>query len=249
MTYIDNLFDRSGVIKRPDWRLFAAEGGKYAKYVVAPGPAPEASSAPRGDGHPVIVIPAFLSSDRSTVRLRGFLRQLGYDVHGWGLGANLGPTQIALDGLGMRILGLHAKHKRRVSLIGASLGGVFAREFAKKYPDEVRQVITLCSPFHLPTATHVELIFRLAARRYSPEAEAMWGAMAVPPIVPVTAIYSRTDGIVAWQSCLEEEGPTRENVEIVGAHSTIAGNPMTAMIVADRLAQPEGEWRPYGERH
>jgi pimeloyl-ACP methyl ester carboxylesterase len=245
MTYIDNLFDRSGTVKRPDWRLFAAEGGKFAKYVVAPGPRPEPSAAPRGDGHPVIIIPAFLSSDRSTVRLRRFLSQLGYEAHGWGLRTNLGPTQEALDGLTLRILGLHAKHKRKVSLIGASLGGVFAREFAKKHPDEVRQVITLCSPFRLPTATHVEMIFRLAARRYSPEAEMLWATMAVPPVVPITAVYTRTDGIVAWQSCLEEEGPHRENVEVTGCHSTIAGNRMAAMIIADRLSQKEGEWRRY----
>ncbi len=247
MGYIDDLFDRSGQIRRPDWRLFAAEGGKYAKYVVAPGPRPVPLPALKGDGHPVLVIPAFLSSDRSTARLRRYLRQLGYQAYGWGLGANLGPTQPALDGLEVRLLGIHRRHERRVSLIGASLGGVFAREFAKKFPGEVRQLITLCAPFNLPTATNVEPIFRLASRRYSADAEAMWAGMAAPPTVPVTAIYTKQDGIVAWQSCLEEAGPFRENIQVDGCHSTIAGNPTVLDIIADRLAQREDEWRPYSE--
>ncbi len=179
-------------------------------------------AAPRGDGHPVLVLPAFL------------------------LGVNVGPTDAILAGIERRLDELSLRHGRKVSLVGHSLGGAIARELAKKRPDAVRQLITLASPIRLPTASPMEPVYRLLSRWHSPSSRGLYAALNEPAAVPTTAIYTRTDGIVAWQSCLEAEGPERESIAVAGPHSTMARNPAAWRIVADRLAQPEGGWRPYG---
>ena len=180
---------------------------------------PLLSLAPRGDGHGVLVLPGFMASDRSTRVLRRFLLDRGYAAHGWGLGRNLGTE----DGLGSRLrarlLELSLRHGGRLSLVGWSLGGVFARELAKRLPERVRQVITLASPFG--------------------------GPAAAPPPVPSTAIYTRSDGIVAWQACREPEGAQTENLEIVGSHCGLGFHPLALYAIADRLAQPLGDWKPF----
>ena len=202
-------------------------------------------AAPRGDGHPVLVVPAFLRGDRDMLSLRRFIGECGYAVSAWGLGVNVGPTEAILAGLERRLDDLSAQHQRKVSLVGHSLGGAIARELAKKRPDAVRQLITLASPIRLPTASPMEPVYRLLSRWHSPTSRGLYTALNEPASVPTTAIYTRTDGIVAWQSCLEAAGPERESIEVAGPHSTMARNPAAWRIVADRLAQAEGRWRPY----
>jgi len=180
---------------------------------------PLLSLAPRGDGHGVLVLPGFMASDRSTRLLRRFLRDRGYAVHGWGLGRNLGTEDGLASRLRARLLELSLRHGGRVSLVGWSLGGVFARELAKRLPERVRQVITLASPFG--------------------------GQAAAPPPVPSTAIYSRSDGIVAWRTCLEPEGAQTQNLEIVGSHCGLGHHPLALFAIADRLAQPVDDWKPF----
>ena len=104
---------------------------------------------PRGDGHPVLVLPGLLADDVSTRTLRAVLRRLGYDVHGWGLGRNIGPTAACVTGMRDLLDHLADKHGKPVTLIGWSLGGIFARDLARRTPDSVRQVVTLGSPFRL----------------------------------------------------------------------------------------------------
>ena len=202
-------------------------------------------AAPHGDGHPVLVLPAFLHGDRFMLPLRRFVGELGYGVSAWGLGLNVGPTDAVLHGIERRLDDLVAQHGRKASLIGASLGGAIARELAKRRPDAVRQLITLASPIRLPTASPMEPVYRLLSRWHSASSRGLPAVLNEPAPVPTTAIYTRSDGIVAWQSCLEAEGPERESIEVTGPHSTIARNPAAWRIVADRLAQPEGRWRPY----
>jgi len=175
--------------------------------------------APRGDGHGVLVLPGFMASDRSTRVLRSFLRERGYFAHGWRLGRNLGPEAGLAARLRARLLELSLRHSGRVSLVGWSLGGVFARELAKRLPERVRQVITLASPFGGPSAE--------------------------PPPVPSTAIYTRSDGIVAWQTCREPESERTENLEIVGSHCGLGFHPLALYAIADRLARPLGDWKPF----
>ena len=176
--------------------------------------------APRGDGHPVLVLPGFMASDRSTAILRRFLAGLGYRVHGWNLERNLGPTPEIREGLVARLREVAAEG-RRVSLVGWSLGGVYARELARRFPSSVRLVITLGSPFRDPRERVAELP------------------------VPATAVYSRSDGIVPWRRCVDDEGARRESVEVDSSHLGMGHHPRVLMIVADRLAQPLGHWRPY----
>jgi pimeloyl-ACP methyl ester carboxylesterase len=206
-------------------------------------------SVERGDGHPVLILPGLLAGDFSTGPLRRFLRTLCYDARGWKLGINMGPTSELRQALEARLLHLAKRHDRAVSLIGWSLGGIYARELSRAHPDRVRLVITMGTPFRDISATH--------AARFTPirpggrplhEAHELRASLRRPVPVPATSIYSRTDGIVAWQSCLEAEGPLRENVEVGTSHTGMGFHPDVLRVVADRLAQPEGEWAPYRPR-
>jgi len=209
------------------------------------------ATAPRGDGHPVMVLPGFVTSDRSTTVLRAFLKGLGYDAHAWELGRNLGPKAIGQQGekLIARILEVHEATGKKVSLVGWSLGGVMARLVAKRIPHAVRQVITLGSPFRLRPGdgTRADSIAKHLLRdQVPPDAEALIDEERRAPLpVPVTAIYTRTDGVAPWDAGIESRGPQRENIEVVGSHCGLGYNPAALVAVTDRLAQPEGRWQPF----
>lgn len=244
------FLDRDGRVTPPPKRRLLGE----MRAVLTPRPRltrlPALQAAPRGDGHPVFVLPGFLTNDGRTRYLRTFLSRLGYAVYGWGRGVNWGPTDRALAAIELRLHEIHRRHCRPVTLVGHSLGGVLARDLAKKFPAEVRQVLMLGSPAKLPTATSLDVFFRLLARFHR---TAMgWDLAEVnrppPDAIPVSALYTRDDGIVAWQSCLEAPGPRRENIEVRGEHSTLPSNPEVLLILADRLAQSETMWRPYDGR-
>jgi hypothetical protein len=176
--------------------------------------------APRGDGHPVLVLPGWTADDRSTRTLRWYLRNLGYWVHGWGLGVNEGMSAKITAGLADRLDELAGRHGTTVSLVGWSLGGVHARSLAGRSPRSVRQVITLGSPLHV-------------------------GGRSGGPPVPTTSIYSRTDSIVPYRSSMDRPGPRRENVEVRGSHLGLGHNPAVLYVVANRLAQPADDWKPF----
>ncbi len=240
------LFDRTGTVRRPSRALFAGEMLDYWRPADTAGGARVVATASRGDGHAVLVLPALLKSDASTAYLRRHLDQLGYDAHGWRLGTDIGPTDKALDGSERRLRELRRRHGRKVSLVGHSMGGLIAREIAKRSPESVRQVVTLCSPFRPPIASNVELAFRLFAPWHSRRVPELWATIAEPPPVPTTAVYTRSDGVVSWQSCCDAPAFEHESVEVTGCHTTMARNAGALRVIADRLAQPEGAWRPYG---
>jgi pimeloyl-ACP methyl ester carboxylesterase len=208
---------------------------------------PLMSALPRGDGHPVLVLPGLMAGDSSTRPLRGVLRRLGYHVHGWRLGRNIGPTAQAVNGMRARLDDLSERHGRPVSVLGWSLGGIFARELARRSPHAVRQVITLGSPFRL--ARHNQSRAHRVFERYSHLHVERWELPlehgSGPLEVPATSIYSKLDGIVAWRACLDEPGPRAENIAILGSHFGLGHHPAVIWAVADRLAQPEGEWEPF----
>lgn len=240
-----NARSSPGKPKAPPPRLLWVEAVAAAT-PIRPGTVKAAQRrAPRGDGHAVLMLPGFLKGDGYTLPLRHFLAGLGYAAYGWGLGINLGPTEAALAGVGRRLDEIRRRHGGRVSLIGHSLGGTIARELAKERPQDIRQLIVLTSPIRLPTASPLEPLYRLLSRWHSAASVALAARLDEPPTVPVTAIFTRSDGILAWESCLECEGPRRENVELGGPHATMARNPAAWCVIADRLAQPEGTWRPY----
>ena len=208
---------------------------------------PVLAAAPRGDGHPVLVIPGLLTGDPATVLLRSVLRALGHDVSGWSLGTNRGPTGRVVEQLRTRLASLHRDSGRRVSLVGWSLGGLYALELARAAPGSVRGVVTLGSPVarRAGWATSVSRLVDLAAQL--PPAAALprpW-AESGSLRVPATSVYSRSDGIVDWAACRHPAAPHREAVEVRGSHLGLAHNPAVLWLLADRLAQREGRWRPF----
>jgi len=200
---------------------------------------------PRGDGHPVIVFPGMAASDITTVPLRRYLASLGYDTQAWGQGLNFGPRPGVLERCADDIRALADKRGQPVSLIGWSLGGLYARELAKLHPTETRCVITLGTPFtgH-PKATNAWRLYELLSRSKVGDAELM-AEIRKPPPVPTTSIYSRSDGIVSWRCSLNDAGPLVENIEVPASHVGMGTNPLVLYAVADRLAQPIGQWRRF----
>jgi pimeloyl-ACP methyl ester carboxylesterase len=205
-----------------------------------------ASQAPRGDGHPVLVLPGFLAPEFSTAPLRNFLRDLCYDARNSHLGVNLGPNEKVNATIESRLVHLAERHGRKVSLVGWSLGGIYAREVARAHPEMVRMVISMGTPFADISATHAARFIPLRPEgKGVHESQELRAALRRPLEVPTTSIYSRTDGIVHWQGCLQQDGPQNENVEVHCSHTGMGFHPEVFRVVADRLALPEGEWRPY----
>jgi len=232
-------------LRAPGPFLLALEGRAPWEFGATLASWPILRQAARGDGHSVIVFPGLAASDITTVPLRGFLDSQGYDAHGWKLRFNFGPRKGVLEASIERVRRFRRESGRRVSLVGWSLGGVFAREIAKIIPDEVRCVITLGSPFtgH-PKANNAWRIYQLVSGHRLEDDHAMQHVRTTPP-VPTTSIFSRTDGIVAWQCCAQPSEKHAESIEVQASHLGIGMHPAVWYAVADRLAQPEGRWQPF----
>jgi pimeloyl-ACP methyl ester carboxylesterase len=218
---------------------------EYATYLAS---TPLLRSRPSGDGHPILVLPGFTASDSSTQPLRSTLKDHGYPVHGWGLGPNVGPHPRILRGLERRFEVLVERHGQPLSLIGWSLGGIYARELARAYPSAVRQVITMASPYRFREGdrSHASDLYDTVAPRRDPLQTRVDREEARPPLpVPSTSIYTRADGVVHWTACIEAEGDRRENVEVLGTHGGLGWNVAALVVVLDRLAQPAGTWAPF----
>src|SRR3954451_583077 len=232
----------------PEW-LLAMEGQRaFGELLALHASWPLLAVAPRGDGHPVLVIPGFLASDSATAVLRGYLHCLGYSVTGWALGTNIGPTETIVTGMERLVDELASTHQRAVSLVGYSLGGVFARELARRDPQAVRLVVTLGAPFRLSSGrqSHVSRLYERFSHLHVDSVRFPAFTNTADPLpVPATSIYSRSDGVVAWQSCVEPTGPTTENIEVVGSHCGLGHHPAAVYAVADRLAQRRGGWTPF----
>ena len=190
-----------------------------------------------GDGRPVIVLPGMGVGDLATLPLRRYLRARGHDTRGWGLGRHRPDVAATLERLLPRLEALAAEHGRTVALIGWSLGGVVARELARLRPDLVASVITLGAPVRgglRPTA--IAGLFRLQGWDLA-EVERLFSAAARVPIrVPLTAVWSRRDGIVAWQACVDTETPGAENLEATSCHWGLGFDPDVLEALAARLA-------------
>lgn len=201
--------------------------------------------APVGDTHPVMVFPGLGASDLSTLPLRQLLANLGHRVEPWAQGLNLGPRPGVLEQAEEDLRRLYARHQRRISLVGWSLGGLYAREIAKRAPELVRSVITLGTPFtgH-PRATHAWKFFEWVSGLDSHD-ERQLEALREPPPLPCTSIYSKSDGIVAWECSLNAPGAQTENIEVPASHIGLGVNPLALYAVCDRLAQADGQWRPF----
>ncbi len=235
-------------IARPSLSLFMTEGGRaLLEFGVFKMSEPLLKKAQKGDGHPVMVLPGFMASDVSTHPLRSFLKDIGYTSYGWELGRNYGKVNF-IEQVQEKAELLYQAHGEKVSLVGWSLGGVFAREVAKQIPHLTRQVITLGSPFAKIDAPNYaswvhDLISEEKVEEIDPD---LLLGLAEPPSVPTTAIYSKEDGIVSWKTCLdEEETETRQNIQVRGSHIGLGVNMAVMRIIADRLNYSAENWKRF----
>jgi pimeloyl-ACP methyl ester carboxylesterase len=203
--------------------------------------------APRGDGHPVLALPGFLASDLSMAPLRRYLSELGYDTHGWQMGRNTGGVSRMRAALRDRLAAIHATTGRKVSLVGWSLGGVYARDLALQAPQMVRSVITLGSPFAGDVrATNATRLYEAMSGETVEGDTELRRAIAGDLPMSATSIYSRADGIVNWRTCLLRSSDTAENIEVyLASHTGLGVNAAALWAVADRLAQGEGQFRQF----
>jgi pimeloyl-ACP methyl ester carboxylesterase len=204
--------------------------------------------APRGDGHPVLALPGFLASDLSMAPLRRYLTELGYDAHAWQMGRNLGGLSRVRAALRERLAAIHASTGRKVSVVGWSLGGVYARDLALHAPEMVRYVMTLGSPFANDVrATNATKLYEMLSGETVGDDPEFLEAIAGELPMPATSIFSRADGVVNWRTCLLRPSAKTENIEVyLSSHVGLGVNPAVLWAVADRLAQQEGQFSQFG---
>ena len=203
--------------------------------------------APKGDGHPVLALPGFLASDLSMAPMRRYLRELGYDTHAWNMGRNLGGVASKRSALRELLQRIHETTGGKVSIVGWSLGGIYARDLALQLPDLVRSVITLGSPFTSDVrATNATRLYEALSGEGIDDNPEIQKAIAGDLPVPATSIYSRTDGIVNWHTCHLNPSDKAENIEVyLASHVGLGVNPAALWAVADRLAQAESEFKQF----
>lgn len=213
-------------------------------------------AAPRGDGHPVLLLPGFLADEKSLIALKLFLRRKGYDVHTWGLGRNLGFRSKHASALPQKIRYLHHITGRKVSLVGWSLGGVFSLYGAESTLECVRSIVTLGSPVSVDAAgsqspSAIRALYRLVSHRLGAAAHVMQPRAKTLREqrrleIPTSCLYSLGDGVVPPQEATIDGDPAfHENIRVPGSHLGLGFNGIVLAIVADRLAQAEGAWQPF----
>jgi hypothetical protein len=239
----------AGRISGPWAGLYLTEPVRgLADLATVPLAAPWLAAAPRGDGHGVLVLPGLLATDMSTALLRRFARWLGYDVCGWNLGRNLGPTDAVLDELPRALAACAERSGGPVSVVGWSLGGIYGRELARQHPELVREVITLGSPFAItdPRQSRVDGSYQRRSHLFAAAGRLPTREQMAQPIgVPSTAVFSRLDGVVSWRACVEPETALHQNVEVRCGHLGFGVDPPTLWVIANRLAAPAA---PAGQR-
>jgi len=198
-----------------------------------------------GDGHPVLVLPGFMATDRSTKILRNFIDKMGYITYGWDLGRNTAKVS-NLYAVVDKLEEIASKHGQEVSIIGWSLGGVYARQIAKEQPDLVRQIITLGSPFlGIAEPNNATWLYNLISngKRVVDLDPELLNDLPKPAPVPTTAIYTKEDGVVPWEMCMEEcETDIHQNIQVRGSHLGLGVNASVYRIIADRLLYSKVNW-------
>ena len=208
-------------------------------------------NVPRGKKHPVVVIPGFTASDKSTKVLRTYIRRLGYTAYGWRQGVNFGVRHSKIEGVLRHIDAAVQSSGSKVSLVGQSLGGIYSREIAKAFPDHIEQVICLGSPFMdiAGAASRVSSLYEHHNPEHLSKTEQFekehW-ELPEPPPVPMSSIYSRWDGVCHWSACVQRGGHDRcENIEVHSSHTGMGVNASVFFALADRLAQAQCTWLPF----
>jgi hypothetical protein len=246
---------RTAGVRRPPRRVYTLlEGRGLLEMACLPLFLPILSATPRGDGHPVLLVPGFTAGDATLIGLRLFLRSRGYHVETWGFGQNTGFKLKFSQALEQKLRFMHHRHRRKVSVVGWSLGGVYGYYAAHCAPECVRTVISLGSPMRFSVGNVkvpivVQALYRYFAHPMGPVAHlanVRAKVLKAPPPVPSTCIYSETDGVVPPDSAqLDTDEGQHENIWVPGSHLGLGFNAAVMWILADRLSQPEDGWQPF----
>ena len=236
-------------VKRPSLFWLLTEAGRAFTELGASIPYRKFMTNNRhGDGHPVWVLPGFLASDTSTNQLRAFIKCLGYTPLAWELGRNFAQEDY-IHQLIERLEEIHEEYQEPITIIGWSLGGIYARQVAKAQPSMVRQVITLGSPFRgVGEPNNVAWLYNLitGGQRVADVNPTLLEDIPLPAPVPTTAIYSKQDGVVPWQLCMEEEEDDwHQNIEVRGSHLGLGVNASVLRIIENRLLFEKSNWVPF----
>jgi len=234
----------AGRLRPPGLGLLLAEARGILEFNTSLLLSPLLMRAPKGDGHPVLTLPGFLASDLSMAPMRRYLSDLGFQTHAWRMGRNTGGLARMQTGLLDRLKEIHTETGRKVSVVGWSLGGIYARHLALQAPDMVRSVVTLGSPFANDVrATNATRLYEALSGETVQANSELQQAIAGDLPVPTTSIYSKSDGIVNWRTCVLRPSDTAENIEVrLASHVGLGVNPAALWAVADRLAQAEGHF-------
>jgi pimeloyl-ACP methyl ester carboxylesterase len=237
----------TGRLRPPGLGLLLAEARGILEFNTSLLLSPLLMRAPRGDGHPVLTLPGFLASDLSMAPMRRYLKELGYDTRAWRMGRNTGGVARMQSVLLDRLKQIHADTGRKISIVGWSLGGIYARHLALQAPDMVRCVVTLGSPFAKDVrATNATRLYEALSGETVEEHSELQQAIAGDLPVPTTSIYSKSDGIVNWRTCLLRDSDTAENIEVrLASHVGLGVNAAALWALADRLAQAEGQFAQF----
>jgi pimeloyl-ACP methyl ester carboxylesterase len=202
------------------------------------------SACRSGHGRPVLVLPGLLADDRSTRPLRRLLNTAGYTAYGWKLGRNVGPTRRIIGGIDAVVDDITRAHGQPVSVIGWSLGGLLGLDLTGRRPEAVDRLITLASPLYMVDRNQSRASWFYDGYASAHLAEYARGTWSVPSVssVPATSIFSKTDGMVRWQTCVHPAGPLTENIEVYGSHCGLGFHPIAAYAILDRLAVPTDPW-------
>jgi len=237
----------TGRLRAPGLGLLLAEARGIFEFNASLLLSPLLMRAPRGDGHAVLTLPGFLASDLSMAPMRRYLKELGYDTYAWKMGRNIGGVAKMRAALRDRLAEIHAATGRKASIVGWSLGGVYARDLALQAPHMVRYVVTLGSPFANDVrATNATRLYEALSGEAVEDNQELRAAISGDLPVPATSIYSRSDGIVNWRTCLLRPSDTAENIEVyLASHVGLGVNAAALWALADRLAQAEGQFRQF----
>ena len=209
-------------------------------------------NTPAGTNKPVLLLPGIMNGDTMMGPLRDALAEKGYAVHGWQGGINTGFNEKTAKHLQDRLREVYeSSGRKKVTLVGHSLGGLFARELAREFPDMVESVITLGSPFGMKEHEVPEALMKFY-QFINPKGDPrdfsdkdLQNRRLTPPPVPTTSVFSRADGVVPWQACLNPKTPLSENIEIDSSHSGMIYHPLAVTAIIDRLAQNPATWQAF----
>lgn len=227
-------------IQRPSFALLYTEPLRAARELVLQ-KFGKCDKRKPGDGHPVVIFPGLGTNGKSLATLRAHCCALGYDAFDWGQGFNTGPKGDLdewLLTLKSQIVDLLPEHSQPATLIGWSLGGIYARELAKLMVPRVRQVITMGTPFNAAADhTNVGWLFRVLSGNSMAIDPALSRRLRTPPPMRTTSIYSRSDGVVAWQTCRHHRRSRLvRDIEVGGSHIGMGWSREVLAAITDRLA-------------